>query len=210
MGLSLSLEPSLRLELSTRLTLRQTLGETFGDIPVYSLHRIKNQMQKHPIGINENLTRMLVRNLLLANKEYKEETDNDWNCLTSNNLINAFEWMNKDVSETIEGIMNCPQEHKERMLIIKEKFQKEWDGKFEVIKQWFWNHYEDLLYNTASKIPWSIIQRLRSGLSLWISKQGNIFDLDIEEMIMKIAEESGKKCDNAEKAWKALGGKLFR
>ncbi|PJA87206.1 MAG: hypothetical protein CO141_00720 [Candidatus Moranbacteria bacterium CG_4_9_14_3_um_filter_42_9] len=193
-------------------SLRASFGEAFGDIPVYSLHRIKNLLQKCPIGISKELNEMLIRNILRANQEYKTDSENDWNCLISNNLVDVFERMDEDVSDVIQGVMNCPQELQGAMEAIRTRFQKEWDQNFGMIKQWFLVHYDELLYVTDKKIPWPIIQRLRSGLGLWIAKQGNIFEMDINQAVIEVAKETGagESFQNFEEAWKAMGGAIFK
>ena len=84
-------------------SLLQSLGETIGDIPIYSLHRIKKLINKSGINISDDMKLLLLQKLIEANQQYKEESGNDWSCLTSNNLTTAIENTEHAANEAIEA-----------------------------------------------------------------------------------------------------------
>jgi len=205
---SLSLEQNLKLEIS----LSQSLGEHSGDIPIYSLHRIKNILKKSPPIISKELSTTLVRNLIEANLQYKEDSGNDWSCLTSNNLVYAIDCTSKDIESVIEtGVQSCPKEYILQLKHLQEKLIFEKDKTIETIQGWFYDNYDSLQYDMSGKIPFPIVCRLRSDLSRWITQRINPFDEDINQFVIDTAKESlGSKYDNAEDAWRDMGGELFR
>ncbi len=192
-----------------RLVLRHAIGDTSGDIPLYSLHRIRRMMKKQPPAVSDQLQTWLMRSLIAANLEYKEKSGNDWSCLTSNNLIDAIEATDRRIGGAIEGINDIPKEWGG----IREKlFQKLHNGQRESVltmKQWFESNFESLQYVMDGKIPYPIVLRLRRGLSQWIAGISNPFGQDIEEMIMDVASKEGITAETAEDAWKRMGGTLF-
>lgn len=191
---------------------KQFLGETLGEIPLYSLHRIKNLIAREGIGgFNAEILNEGIRALVRQNLIYRKESNNDWNCLTSENLLNAFADIKKSLTGAIRGIdpqfVRLPNEETfavlRRLVTQREKII----GTFE---RWFSTNYERILYDTTGKIPWPIIQRLRVSLNLWITQRCNIFGTDIEEAIKSVAIEHGLKVTTAEDAWIKMGGKLFK
>lgn len=60
------------------------------------------------------------------------------------------------------------------------------------------------------KIPWPIIKRLRSDLTIWATGKINPFGMEIETMILEVAKTENISTDNPESAWEAMGGKLFK
>lgn len=205
----MSLGLILRQAIMQQHKLVLSFGETFGDIPTYSLHRIKNMMVKKQIGIGKELEQILIGCLLEANEKYKKDSGNDWSCLTSNNLTDAIEAMGNKVDEVINNVDNCPRETKIIMFAVKKKLIEKRDANIKLVSNWFFDNYDDLLYIKSGKIPWPIIKKLRAGLALWIGKAANPFREDIEKVILEVAKENGLKNRSADAAWKAMGGKLF-
>jgi len=206
MALSLRLSHSLGHSQS----LSQSFGETSGDIPVYSLHKIKRQLRSCPMEIAPQLQEMLVRRLVAANAVYREESGNNWNCLTSNNLIEAIAATEAEVLEINELAVTTLQPHsknvQDKATALLTQYRNE---SLTVIKRWFEVNYEVLQYSMNGKIPWVVVQRLRRNLGLWIRGQLNVFVQDIEELVLEVAAESKVNTDDAEEAWLALGGKLL-
>jgi len=191
-------------------TLRQAVGDTGGDIPLYSLHRIRRLMAKQPPAVNEQLRTWLTQSLIAANLEYKEDTENDWSCLTSNNLVGAFETTNATISDAIDGIKDLPNEHSSLRGKLLEKLHTGREANVLIMKQWFSDNFDSLRYDMSSKIPYPIVLQLRRNLGKWIAGASNPFDQDIEEMILDVAKQEGLHTDNPEEAWKRMGGKLAR
>ncbi len=203
----LSLRQTLRLE----NTLSQ-FGECSGNVPIYSLHRIKNLNMKNPIRISEELNGILLRNLIRENAKYKKHSGNDWNCLTSNNLVEAVRNTSDYTQEMINtGFTNCPNEYVSQVEKIKEELIHEEEKNMETIQKWFYENYDSLLYDTNGKIPLPIVKKLRRDLDMWIVEKTNPFQKDINEFVLNVAYNySGKEYDSPEEAWKSMGGKLLR
>ncbi len=207
--LSCGLRVSVQVMQKLTPTLRQAIGETSGEIPVYSLHRIKGMMKRQPIQISDELRMLLLQNLLLANEEYKTASGNDWNCLTSNNLVDAIEATDGNLRRSIEAT-RLPTQYAR---IAERLFAKLHEGRTSnvtTIQQWFESNFDSLLYDMRSNIPWAVVCRLRRNLGYWIATKANPFGQDIEEMILEVGKENGVDTDDPEEAWEKMGGKVFK
>lgn len=200
---------AVKLEASLKVHVRQFYGDTIGDIPLYSLHRIRSLMARQPIAISPDLRLLLVEALSEANSEYKADSGNDWNCLTSNNLVSAIESVDDTLKESVEGI-NLPSEQAELKGKLVEKLNEVREQSVLLIQKWFETHYDILLYDMKGNVPWSVVRRLRRDLGFWIATKGNRFGDNIEEAILDIASEEGIQTDNPEIAWEKMGGKVFK
>ncbi len=207
MGLSLCLSQRLESRLEQRLS--QSLGERSGDIPLFSLHRIRNMIRKKPIGIGNDLTNVFIQELLKQNQQYKVDSGNDWSCLTGLNFTDAVENVDETIASHIEAANNIPEELKQQLSLIFEKLEEKRLESIGKIKSWFEDNYEDLLYLKNKKIPWAVIQRLRRNLAVWSINSTNPFEENIGEMVLAVAEEQGVDAWSAEDAWVKMGGELF-
>lgn len=203
MGMCLRQAPILTLMVS------QMFGESSGDIPVYSLHRIAKLMRRRPIAISATLKNLLERALIQANGKYREESGNKWNCLTSNNLVEAIEWVDAEVKKITDGVDTMPGEMAKQVVAAKAVLDQERQRCIKRIKDWFKENFESLLYDMNGKVPWAIILRLRKNLGIWIAGVSNPFSQDISDMVLETARENGIRVDTAEDAWEAMGGRLM-
>ncbi|MFH1170017.1 MAG: hypothetical protein V1704_00380 [Candidatus Vogelbacteria bacterium] len=190
--------------------MRQMIGETSGDIPLYSLHRIANLLRKRPIRLAVPFVSILNRSLIAANAVYRQESGNKWNCLTSHNLVDAIEHVDTKLAEimTVEKLgrpeyIESDDEFREIIDEERKKYVKK-------IQKWFEENYDDLLYIMDGKIPWAIIRRLQQNLATWIAGVINPFSEDIGEMVLMVAKSEGVITDDPEMAWEAMGGRVFR
>lgn len=203
----------MKLSMSPRLILRQsvfaTFGETIGDIPMYSMHKIKNRIFGLQ-GVSREMKDVMCRCLVEANNRYKEESENDWACLTSNNLIWALERFEKKTRIMINMIRKG-QPKEMRTLVAEVIFEAHEKRAHDVaiFKNWFTDNAEELQYNMRDSIPWFVIKSLRESLSFWIATKINSFGEEIEGAILKIASKNNVSAENAEDAWKKMGGKIF-
>lgn len=204
--LSLGLGQSLVQKLKN--TLKQSVGETSGDIPLYSLHRIRARLSK--IAVSSEIKNLLMRNLIQANKMYKEESGNDWSCLTSNNLVDAIEEVDCQLEVSINGLEDIPREYQTSKEALLRVLHANRQKTVSVIQSWFQDNFDELLYDMRGNVPWAIVCRLRRNLSQWIVRVSNPFLEDIEDMVLNVSEEVGVSADDAEDAWKKMGGKIFK
>jgi hypothetical protein len=205
-GLTMGFSPKLELTVGF---LKMSM-ETSGDIPVYSLYRIRRMLREWPIGIDSDLEKMLIRELLQANAQYKKDSGNDWACLTSNNLVSALEGLRAKVVSIIDrDSVAIPREQRVAAKIIRQALLEACSQRLEIVKQWFSRYYDELLYDMSGKVPWAVVQSLRRGLSIWIVGQSNPFQVDIEEFVLDVGAKNGYSGDSPEDAWQAMGGKLL-
>ena len=208
MALALSCSLSQSLQLSHSLS--QSLGETWGDIPVYSLHKIKNLLHKIGIKISPDLQKILIETLIRANQIYREQSGNNYNCLTSNNLVWAIEQIDQSLKDLINQIAtSAGQENNLAAQALTDTLEAKRTATLNIVKDWFHDNYDRLLYDMSSHIPWPIIQKLRYSLMIWKTGAINPFVQGIEDMIIEVATAEGISADNAEDAWQAMGGQLF-
>jgi hypothetical protein len=192
------------------MSLLRLVGETSGEIPVYSLHRIKRLMTQRPIGIHAHLAGVLIRHLSEQNQEYRIETGNDWYCLTSKNLVAAIDRVDDDLEQMIAASVNFTKERAEEAEELLATARQAAVGIIGLIKDWFYVNYDDLLYDMRGTIPWPIILRLRAGLSTWIHQKLSPFGQDIDDFVLEVAKEQDVQTNDAEAAWEQMGGKLAK
>lgn len=202
---------ALRQSLRQFLSLRQSMGETIGDIPMYSLHRIKNRLSGHRgLIISADMKKVLCECLIKANEIYKKESGNDWSCLTSHNLIYALEYMDRKSRVMVNLIKRGqPREMRSQVQEVLSALQEHRESDIQKIKQWFVDMAEEIQYDTSGRIPWAIVRSLRKDLSFWVTTKISLFHNDIEDAILQVAEEEGIRTDDAEDAWKRMGGKIY-
>lgn len=212
MSMSMSMVADQRLEMrqSMRVSLVDMFGETAGDIPVYSLHRIKKVWKRSPPTITERVGGIFQRSLIAANEKYKADTGNDWNCLTSANLVYAIELADERMGNIIAHAAAMPKEAPGRALAAQAGLEAVRAKAVGVVQEWFATNYDDLLYDMNGKIPWPIVLRMRKNLGAWIANAaGNPFERDIGDMVLDVAREAGYAGDDPEGGWEFMGGKLL-
>ncbi len=192
-----------------RQELRQAIGETSGDIPLYSLHRIKSLFRKQPPALSKELQTLLLRYLIAANLEYKEDTGHDWSCLTSHNLVDALEATDQAIREAIDGVEDIPKEWTAVRNKLFAKLHEGREGNVAAMKRWFESNFEALQYDMRGQIPYPVVLRLRRALGQWIAGVCNPFGQDIQDMVLEVAAEEGIATGNAEDAWEKMGGTVF-
>ncbi len=189
------------------LSLNQFIGERSGDIPVYSLHRIRTCVASSPLPVSAEVQVMFLREVIIANNTYREESGNDWYCLTSINLVSALEGLEARLKEVNDlALETLPKGVKD---VVERVLTNARIKCIHDIRDWFEANYDDLLYNMKGSIPWPIVQRLRRSLRAWSFGIVDPFGQDIEDMVIEVAKEQGHHCDDAESAWKAMGGKIL-
>lgn len=205
LGLSCGLRQVIQQKLL--LTVQQVFGESSGDIPLYSLHRIKNMMRKKPIAVSDQIVRMLIKNLFQANQDFREERRSTWYCLTANYFIEAISNIDGQLADMIEKT-DLPQNRPHFREKILEAMHVKRQEAVQTIKQWFLDNHDDLIYVMGRKIPWPIVLRLRANIKIWVTNADNPFDQPIEEMILEVGQSEGLQANDAEEVWKIMGGEL--
>lgn len=211
MIMEMSLDSNCSLKQDSVLKLSQSFGETSGDIPIYSLHKIKRWMKANPIRINHDLRMLLTKQLIAENRKYRAESGNQWNCLTSNNLVSAVNSIDQYLLKNINGGSADLANHAEELAAnLKERLLEKKNEVIKTIKKWFRNNYDLLHYGMDGKIPWAIVKRLQANLSVWILKNSNPFSQDINEMVLDVArEDKDYEGNDPEVAWELMGGTVF-
>lgn len=164
----------------------QSYGKTFGDIPIYSLHRIMRTMRHRPIEINAGLRTILVDHLFQSNERYCEKFRKKWNCLTANCLAEAI----TDTEATLYLKVKKSIAHIDNNALsarLTAKFEEAIESNIGIIKKWFVDNSDSLIYFMIKPIPWPVIKRLQLGLSQWTVGNGSLLNQEINEAIMEIA-----------------------
>lgn len=186
--------------------------ERVGEIPLFSLHKIKTMSKNGIYPLPKDVVCAFFKIIIAKNARYKEEIKRDWNCITPNHVIEAITLFDTNFRKSIKTIipkkmdeLTEPDKELMRSLIARKNVITK------VLKEWFEKNFDFLLYDTSSNIPWAIVQELRMRLNVWVFKNTNSFGDEIEGMIFNIAKKQGVSTDgiSAEDAWKAMGGKLF-
>lgn len=210
MALSLSPSHTQRLDHTLEASLKQSIGETVGDIPLYSLHRIRFALQREPPKLSAELMRVLSRLLVEANDRYREESGNRrWYCLTSHNLVEALTAFDDHITAMIAGVESAPDEQEDAEAAMIAGLRAKQVAAVDRVKHWFDARSDRLLYDMSGKVPWAVVLRLRRGLGAWIAGMADVFKSDIEDTILDVAREQGVHTDDPEDAWKRMGGTVF-
>ena len=202
---------SASIKIRSTITLGAFVFEIIGEIPIYSLHRIKNLIKKERIQISQIMESLLLQKLIKANRDYRKESGNNWNCLTSIHLFNTINDLDEELNEMIiKTEESLPAENVEVISALIKHLQENRKKTIKQIKDWFSKNHNSLLYDMGGKIPWAIVQRLGRSLSVWVVGVNNPFDVGIREAILEVAKDENIDTDNAEDAWVKLGGSLFK
>ena len=175
-----------------------------GELELFSLHRIKNRinsMKIHP-KVKEKLRGELIR----ENSEYRANSDNNWMCITPTSLDRAVDkTIDYLVGQTSLGLATVDdtkiREALERVM------SRQVEDQSNVIKKWFVDNYENILYNMNGKIPFPIVRKMREQLSQWAIQHTNPFMQPIEELIEETATSLGLNpgsYDSHEDLWEEL------
>lgn len=209
-GLSLDCSVQQTQTITHQLTIEQSIGETIGDLPLFSLHRISRRLTKHPINLSEDFRDMVARRILRANQEYRERTGNNWNCITPNDLVEAIDGLKIDLEGVAAiGITQSGYQGPE-LKQLRDQMAASTTALVAATRLWFDLRYDDILYDSKGKIPWFIVQRLRRNLRIWVKGvMPDPFGQGINDFVLEAAKARGIVTEEPEKAWVELGGELF-
>jgi len=171
--------------LSQRLIISQVLfvGDTCGDIPLYSLHRISKRLTAASVGVNQEMIKKVIQEIIEANLRFQERTEKKWNCLTSNDLDLAILTLDESLAETINVIFS------DQPKVVTDKLNENRKDCLKRIRNFFYNNYDNLLYNTDGKIPWVVVRMLHRKLKVWTLGTCNPFEEDMIDFLQEIAVE---------------------
>lgn len=202
--MSMGMRMSLRLEPKLILVQTPLLYETSGDLELLSLHRIKNRLPT--MQVHEAVKRKLATELIRENQEYQRAAKNKKMCITPTALDNAVyatedflaEQMNLGLA-TVDDLTRRTAFHR-----LMSQQLKNQEG---VIRNWFSDNYDQLIYDMQAKIPWPIVVRMREKLGQWALGNTNPFNQPIEDLISETTYSVGLNPDNydsPEEMWDAL------
>lgn len=168
---------SMRLNITQkmRLILSQEQFVTIGDTPLFSLHRVNTILRKNPPKIGDELTRLFVRFLFKYNKRFQEKTGKKWSCVT----LDGFRF---SVTDTDSELQKTIIENSNGLNLSIEELENMKKIQIDKIILWFEVNYDDLIYNTNSKLPWVFIQYLKGRLTAWRNGMEFAFDQTIVEV----------------------------
>lgn len=196
----LTLEP-LQVQRLSPIARMTAFAETNGDIPLYSLHRIANLLDKEPPGIEPEMRSLLLATCLEEGEHYRAATGNEWQCLTSKHYLLALAAFAEALDNTIEAI--CRTEPDARPAMEQQK-----QSALEEVGRWFDAKFPRLIYDLRHRVPWVIYQRLGNDLR-WLDTLEPDLDQPIGEFILAVAQGQRIVTDDATDAWQRMGGTLF-
>jgi hypothetical protein len=201
------------MQLVMRPTITQVIHislpyETAGDLELLSLHRIRSRIGA--MGVDSGVRDYLVKELADQNQAYIKETGKNWRCVTPNGLDSAVKGLEEYLKESVDrGIVTIDDTTQRKEL--KEALYPIINTNITTVKTWFSDNYDNILYDTTGKIPYSVVLELRKKFSKWVITKSNPFSEPIESVIGEAARSKGINPDNYdsyEDIWTALGGKL--
>src|SRR3989338_5784223 len=146
--------------MSLRLGLYQLQLQTIGEIPLFSLHKIRRVWaRKHP-AIGDPLSRIFLDFVFSYNEKFKKKTGKDWNCVT-------LDGMRFSVSDTAEMLEKMIFENSKGLSISEKELLGMKNAQVGLISEWFEENYNMILYSTGSKLPWVFVLYLKGKLSQW-------------------------------------------
>lgn len=199
----LSLSQTQKQILTQRLELPFT---SVGELELFSLHRIKNRIDS--MNVHELTRKRLIGDLLRENHQYTIDTGNKWSCLTPTGLDNALghtiDYLEEQMNLGLEAVDND-----EQRAALKIVMEPHLDIQNTIMKRWFSDNYDALLYHIDSRIPYPIVMQMRRKLAIWAVEKTNQFDQPIEELIGEAARSVGldpKNYGSNEDIWEDLKG----
>ncbi len=172
-----------------RLELRMDLPyETIGELELLSLHRVKNRINS--MGVHPQVRKRLIYEFVRENQDYRTKTGKKWSCITPDSLDGAVDKVNDYLIKQVKTGIATIEDTRIRELMDR-KMSEQVDVQMGIIKQWFVDNYEDILYNMERKIPYIIVKRMRETLSMWALDNINPFGQSIEKLIEDTAESIG-------------------
>ena len=203
MGLGLSL--GMRQEQSLQQVI-QLPFEHSGELELLSLHRIRYRIPT--LQVHNSVRRKLVGELFRENAEYRRKAKNKKMCITPDGLDNSVDSTHKYLVYVMnQGIQTLPPDNPRLIDHFKTAMSGQVDDQTRVIRKWFADNYDNLIYNTDSKIPYPIIMKMREKLTQWSLGETNPFDQPIEDLIEETMKSRGLNPSNynsPEEMWAEL------
>lgn len=199
LGLRLSQRASIRLEQSISLPY-----ESVGDLELFSLHRIRKRigfMEVHP-----QVRRKVGTELIRENKAYRKSSGNNWMCITPSGLDNAV-YNTEDFLESQTRLGTDTIDNPTIRGLVLQKLTEKVEEQIGIVKTWFSNNYDALLYDMNGNIPYHVVKKMREKLGQWAVANTNPFQESIGSLIEEAAVSAGLNPDNYdsyEDMWKEM------
>lgn len=195
---------NMSMSLSNSLRMSQDFYEHSGQLELLSLHRIKHRIGS--MEVSKGARMKLIEELVRENRDYVSRTGNDWRCITPDGLDSAVYRLVGFFNEKVNlGISTVEDGELKRAL--EKIFNQKVEQQTSVVRNWFSDNYDKIIYDMNSKIPYSIVRAMRARFSQWAIGQTNPFNEPIESLIDEVAVSSGldpKKYKDSQSVWNAL------
>ena len=196
MGMGISMYQSLKLS--------QDFYEHSGQLELLSLHRIKNRIGS--MEVSDKARIKLIEELVRENQDYVTQTGNNWRCITPDGLDCAVGRLNTCFYEQIDlGVSTI--DNPQVKSAVKKALSIKAEQQTGLVRRWFSDRYDELIYDTSGTIPYPIVMAMRSRFSQWAIGNLSSFDEPIEDLIEEVAISSGidsQKYEDSEAVWNAL------
>ncbi|MDP1728972.1 MAG: hypothetical protein Q8L27_02090 [archaeon] len=200
-SLSLSLSPGQSLKQTIRLILPVSF---LGELELLSLHKIKNRI--HGMKVHSSTNIKLSKELIKENREYQRLNKNRRYCITPNNLDNAIDATREYLVQQMNLGLSTVED-----LNLRNNFervmQNQIQGQNKIIRTWFADNYDQILYEQECKIPFPIVRQMRAKFAQWAIGITNPFCEPIEDLMDETAKSLGinsSSYESPEELWEAL------
>ena len=158
------------------------------------------------MNVHQKVRRKLVSELLRENAEYRKNAGNRRMCITPDSLDNSV-YETKEFLKYQAELGLGTLDDLQLKEVCRGLMQEQINNQTGIIREWFHENYEDIIYDMNSRIPWPIIVRMRERLGRWALENTNPFNESIGSLIEETMGYVGLNPDNYdshEEMWDVL------
>jgi hypothetical protein len=146
--------------------------------------------------------------LINENAKYREETSSKRMCIVPSGLDmcvnNTRDFLR---SEADSGISTVAVDNPQLAEGARSLLYGQVDSQIDIVRNWFSDNYDELLYDTNGNIPFPIIMKMRGELGRWALKEISSFDRPMTELIEESIRDGGlnpKSYESHQEMWDYL------
>ncbi|MEK6856170.1 MAG: hypothetical protein AABX66_03375 [Nanoarchaeota archaeon] len=177
-----------------------------GELELLSLHRIKNRigsMEVHP-----QVRSKISLGLIKRNAQDRELNQHGRYSLGINDLDSTCDEVKDFLNEQAKNVAEAYRKFTpETYARAKDILVRAVDTQDTKIRKWFVDNYDNLIYDTNSKIPWPIVRRMRNSLEMWAVGETSFLSEPVEDLVVEVVKSCGRSPDEFEdikKMWDFL------
>jgi len=178
--------------------------EVSGELALFSLHRIRHRIPT--MKVHDKVKDKLIAELVKENSKYRKETKKNWFCITPYGLDTSVDRTEDYLVGQVNLGLATLDDPKVRQA-FQNVMTRQAENQVGVIKGWFSDNYDALLYDMNGKIPFPIVRKMREKLAQWAIEKTNPFQQSLTDLIEESVVSLGlnpKSYESAEEMWKEL------